>query len=169
MLLNIIFLHLLFCRKQFKLICVNIIQIAYFYSILFSYNCFFLLVLQRFNYAISRRVKPNASFIFKLKIPSKTIFNLILLEIVTLIQCLKFIKDCSFYNFCKVEKNYMVLRAPFVFKNSREQFCVDHYIGQFLTVFFRTNFLIVDFIEMCVFKKLKRFIGLEVQGIKKLT
>lgn len=163
------FLHLIFFFKNTKLIGFNQIQIGYFYSILVSYNSFFLLITQRFNLPIPMRVKPKVSFLFKMKIPSKTIFNLILMEIINLVKCLKFIKVCNFDNFSKKSINYTILRSPFVFKNSREQLFFEKYVGTFLTEFYMTNFLLVDFVEACFFKHLKHFFLLDLKGIKKIV
>lgn len=169
MLLQINFLHLLYFLKKIKLIGINKVQIDYIYSILAFTNHFFLLISQRFLFSLTMKIKPKVSFIFKIKIPSKTIFNLILIELLNLIQCLKLIKVCNFYNFCKKQTKYTVLRSPFVFKNSREQFCFDRYIGNFITEFDINNFLIVDFIETCFLKVLKYFFLLDLKLIKKIN
>jgi len=168
MLININFLHLIFFFKKIKLICVNKIQIGFLYSILVSYNLFFLLITQRFNFTITMIIKPKVSFSFKIKIPSKTIFNLILMEIINLVKCLKFLKACNFSIFRKKSIKYTVLRSPFVFKNTREQFCFDNFKGTFLTQFYTVNFLIVDFVEACFFNNLKYFFLLDLKGIKKI-
>ena len=169
MLVNVNFLHLIFFFKQIKLICLNKIQIGNIYSILGFHNFFFILIAQRFNFAVMMVVKPKVSFIFKIKVPSKTIFNLILMETINLVKCLKFIKECNFYNFRTKSIKYTVLRSPFIFKNTRDQLFFDSYIGTFLTEFYTTNFLIVDFVEACFFNILKYFFLLDLKGIKKMN
>ena len=124
---------------------------------------------QKFNFAVLSVVKPKASFVFKIKVPSKTIFNLILLESFNLVKCLKFTEVCSFSSFSKRQVIYTVLRAPFVYKNSREQLCFERYSGSFFAVFSITDFLIVDFIEYCFFKTLSNFFKFELRGVKKLA
>jgi hypothetical protein len=169
MLLQINYLHLTFFLKKINLISFNNIQIDYVYSIMVKNSHFFLLIAQRFIFSIQTKIKPKLAFIFKLKIASKTIFNLLLMEVLNLIQCLKLIKSCNFYNFCKKQTNYTVLRAPFVFKNSREQFCFDTYIGSFITEFYINTFLIVDFMEVSFFKFLKHFFLFDLKAIKKIS
>lgn len=167
--INTKFVHKNFFLKQFDKQNINKVQTAPIYSSLVINKTYFIVAAQKINLSVQSAIKPKASFFFKIKVPSKTIFNLILLESFNLVKCLKFMGACSFSSFSKRQTNYTVLRAPFVFKNSREQLCLDRYVGSFYATFSVNNFLIVDFIEACFFKILISFFRFDIKGVKKLA
>lgn len=132
-------------------------------------NFFFLLILEQFRFPITGLVKVKYSLIFNLKIPSKVIFNLILIEMLNTIKGLKIIKSFNFYGFYKKQTKYSVLRSPFVYKSSQEQLLFNNYIGNFETHFYTTNFVVSDFIEMSIFYSLESLLQLNMKVIKKIN
>jgi hypothetical protein len=167
--LQISFLHCAFLLKKKKNISFNKIQLWFLYLILVKKaNFFFLLVLQRFSRTLVKEIKLDAFFDFRFKIPSKIIFNLILIEMVNLVKCLGVIKGFKFYNFCKNQTRFSLLRSPFVFKKSQEQLVVDRYTGSFCINLAKNSFLISEYIEIFIVNGLKKICLLDTTVLRYL-
>lgn len=167
--LQIDFLHATFLVKKTKIVRFNKIQSWFLYSILVKKaNFFFILVLQRFSSTLTKVVKSKVSFIFKFKIPSKIIFNLILMETVNSFNCLSSLKSFHFSSFCRRRTKYSLLRSPFVFKKSQEQLLFDLYTGSFLLSFAKNNVLFSEYSEFFIIKSLKKHYLLGITVFKYL-
>jgi hypothetical protein len=125
-------------------------------------------MLQRFSCTLTKIVKSDLGFILSLKIPSKIILNLIIIEIVNLIKCLSISKDFSLLSICKRQTNYSLLRSPFVSKKSQEQLVFDRYVGNFSIKFLENSFLVSEYIEYFTTQSLKKICLLDFTLFKSL-
>jgi hypothetical protein len=129
---------------------------------------FFILVLQRFSLTLVKTIKSGVFFDFRFKIPSKIVFNLILIEMVNLVKCLGVVKGFKFNSFCKRQTKYSLLRSPFVFKKSQEQLLFDFYTGSFSINLSKNNFLISEYIAVFILNGLKKICLLDIIVLKNL-
>ena len=131
-------------------------------------NYYFLIVLQRFSQTIFKLVKSDAFFDFKFKIPSKVVFNLIIIEMINLVKSLDVIKDFKFNSFSKRQTKYSLLRSPFIYKKSQEQLCFDLYAGSFSVSLYKRNSLILEYSEIFFMNRLKKVNLLDITVLRNL-
>ena len=168
--LSMNFLHCVFLVKKNKNISFNKIQVCFLYLIVVKKaSFFFLLFLQRFSKNLLKVIKSDVFFDFRFKIPSKIIFNLVLLEVVNFIKCIGLVKVFKFHSFCKRQTKYSLIRSPFVFKISQEQLLFDFYRGNFFINFSQNNFLVSEYIEFFIFNSLKKVCLLDIKIFKGLN
>jgi hypothetical protein len=104
--------------------------------------------LQRFSFTLKKLVKSRMSFIFKIKIPSKTVLHLIIMQVMNWLGSLNVNKSINFSSICNRSTNYSLLRSPFVFKKSQEQLSFNHYIGSFAFTIYNNSSLVCEYIRL---------------------
>ena len=129
---------------------------------------YFFFLIQEIKYSGYKKIDPKWSYKLQLNIPDKTLFNLVVLYWVNLIQSLKLVKNFSFFNAGVRQTNYTVLRSPFVDKESREQFCFNYYKGTVTCKLFIQNFLINEFITIYFLEILKKLNSFTIKQVKKI-
>lgn len=150
------FIHSTYLAKKIKIISSSKTQVCLLYSTLVKKtNFFFILVLQRFSFTLSKVVKSNVSFIFKIKIFSKRVFHLILIEMTNLVKSLDVIQSVNFSSFSKRQTSYSLIRSPFVFKKSQEQLSLDRYTGSFRITLPKNSFLVSEYVEFFILQRLQ--------------
>lgn len=167
MLLQIIFLHFHFLRKKNINSSVIKNKIEFLYCLLLKKIVLFFLI-QEIKCSRYKKIDPRWSYKLQLNVPDKTVFNLIVLYWVNLIQSLNILKNFSFFNAGVRQTSYTVLRSPFVDKESREQFCFNYYKGMVTCNLFIQNFLINEFIIVYFLEKLKNLNSFAIKQIKKI-
>ena len=167
MLLHISFLHFHYLKKTKINSSVIKHKVEFLYCLLIKKIVFFFLI-QEIKCSGYRKIDPNWSYKLQLSIPDKTLFNLVVLYWINLIQSLKILKNFSFFNAGVRQTNYTVLRSPFVDKESREQFCFNYYKGTVTCKLVIPNFLINEFIMVYCLEKVKNLNSFVIKQVKKI-
>jgi len=130
-------IHLLFYNKKQKLI-------------------FRIVGLYFFTIALKKKLIPFFIYLFELQLPNLILFNRILFRFFEILNifCLKLNFRFSYLN--SLKKKYTMLRSPFIYKKSREQYFIEHLKG---FIFWKIGFKNVIFIE-CLDFFLKKIFGL---------
>jgi ribosomal protein S10 len=101
--------------------------------------------------------KNNLSFIFQFKVSvlNNFFFNRIVLKIFDVFKNINVKVFSKFSCVNSKKKNYTILRSPFVYKKSKEQFFFERFKG-FFTISLKNqkNLFFIDYIETVCFKLL---------------
>lgn len=131
MLINKKLFHLFYFFKQ----SINIkkhYNLDLFYLVLKKKNSITLYVALYFLNLFLKKKIINYYYNYKLKIviPSKLIFDSILLMLFNYIKSKYFFKFKITHNFiAKTKKKYTILRSPFIYKKSQESFLIEYFLG----------------------------------------
>jgi len=144
------FIHILFFLKNQKN-CVFILilyitkkNIDFLISQILRFNCYF-------------KKKNQSSFFFRFKISTlnRFFFNRVILKLFDTLKTLD-LKVIFKFNMIKKKRNtHTVLRSPFVYKSSREQFFFENFKGILtLSVKNKKGCFLIEYIESILFKAL---------------
>ena len=150
MLLSKKIFHLLNFLKNQKTI-IFFLRYFLFYNFKVS-SIYFLIYLIFLKYFLKKKNNPLFFLFFKINVLNKFFFNSILIKIFAIFKELNVFLNINFKFLKKNRKNYTILRSPFVYKKSREQFFFDRFKGWFYLSLFSKNFFFIDYLENVLVK-----------------
>lgn len=153
---NIIFIH--FKRRQLK-------QYLYF-EFIYYYLKFGIKTFIYFSkYLVFRKVIDThiSFFMYNFKFKCFSFYNIVI-NLILLIEFFLFFGNINFFNmkyFIKKKKwNFTVLRSPFVYKKTREQYVFNIYRIYFSVYFIYYDFFLQEYYQFIIKKELnKKLIG----------
>ena len=96
-----------------------------------------------FQYFLKRLVKTSYCYCLKIKLSNLNVLNSILIFIFNILKNCNFKSSIKFSNLVRSKSYYSLLRSPFVYKSSQEQFICEYYTAIiFINIQNQNNFLI---------------------------
>jgi len=120
---------------DYSLLYINIKQVFLFYIGLIFLKFF------------KKKLSPLYVFLFEIIVPDFMIFNRVLFKLFGLLKTIDLKIKFTFNSVNKFRKYYIVLRSPFVYKKSREQFIIEKIKGFFFFNIGHKNTFSVKYLE----------------------
>ena len=147
-------LHLLFLLKKIKKI-KKILSFYLFYTQIKS-SLLYIIGLYSLSRVVIKKIIPFYLYIFKIKLSNSLLLNTTIFEIFEFLKAVNLNLYCQWSFIKSWKEKYTVLRSPFVYKKTKEQFCFENYISSFFFQLGIINVIFIEYLDLN-FKKLLKY------------
>jgi len=140
---------------------------VFFFYIKLKKLLFIIIHLCVFNIFFKKKILPLYLYIFEIKLPNFILFNSIILKVYELFKSIDFHIYFQLNFVKKINKKLTILRAPFVYKKTKEQFVFEKFKGYIFIYIGIKNIFIIEYLDF-FFKALVGFSKVFKVLLKKL-
>jgi hypothetical protein len=146
----------------------NIIRsLVFFFYVEVKKVLFIIIYLSIFNIFLKKKILPLYLYIFEIKLPNFILFNNIILKVYELLRSIDFSINFQLNFIKKKTKKITILRSPFVYKKTKEQFVFEKFKGYVFMYVGIKNIFIIEYLDF-FFKSLLGFSNIFKVLLKKL-